>query len=129
MAVNRFGFCLDQNQFFGGRKNIIIEGLQVAVACRGHIEKGSDFFSGLERVFDNSFVIAADLGVMLAVQHGFQSADTLCPVSSLSDVPQCYFLLCLYACDKDGQQQQGEKSFHGFVWFYQLYSDKDTTIK
>ena len=75
MTVNLLGFCLNQNFGLVGRHDVVIERLQGEVSCSLHIEYGTYFFAGLERVLYDFLSVSADLGVVFPVLRWLDTID------------------------------------------------------
>ena len=105
MTVDGFCVCLNQNQFFVGRHDIIVERLYGAISCRSNIEYRFYFLARFERVFHDTFFVRTHLRVMFSVQHWFDAVDALCTVGSLCHILQADLTLCLCS---DNESQQAE---------------------
>ena len=92
MAVDGLGVCLNQNQAFIGRHDIVIKVLDGAVAGCFHIKNSCDFFSRFKWIFDKTFAVTADLGIVLTVQHRSDTSDSFSTISSIGYVFDGYLL-------------------------------------
>ena len=66
--------------------------LDGAVAGCFHIKNSCDFFSCFKRIFDKTFAVAADLGVVFTVQHRSDASDSFSTIGSICYVFDGYLL-------------------------------------
>ena len=80
MAIDLLGLCLNQDFGFIGRHDVVVERLDGTVSGGGNIENSCHLFPGLERVFHDFLSVAADLGVMLTVEHRLDAINAFCTI-------------------------------------------------